>query len=76
MQKGSLTAKSSNNSIRDSVAAKSLATQIGAVDYEGGYKIKSVKDVLGKDLSYTINYTMMRIDLPVPLKRERKSGFQ
>jgi hypothetical protein len=73
--KGSLTAKSSNNSIRDSVAAKSLATQIGAVDYEGGYKIKSVKDVLGKDLSYTINYTMMRIDLPVPLKTGEKVSF-
>jgi hypothetical protein len=73
--KGSLTAKSSNNSIRDSVAAKSLATQIGAVDYEGGYKIKSVKDMLGKDLSYTINYTMMRIDLPVPLKTGEKVSF-
>ena len=73
--KGSLTAKSSNNSIRDSVAAKNLATQIGAVDYEGGYKIKSVKDVLGKDLSYTINYTMMRIDLPVPLKTGEKVSF-
>jgi hypothetical protein len=73
--KGSLTAKSSNNSIRDSVAAKSLATQIGAVDYEGGYKIKSVKDLLGKDLSYTINYTMMRIDLPVPLKTGEKVSF-
>jgi len=73
--KGSLTARSSNNSIRDSVAAKMLATQVGALDYEGGYKIKSVKDALGKDLSYTINYTMMRIDLPTPLKTGEKVSF-
>ena len=73
--KGSLTAKSSNNSIRDSVAAKMLATQVGALDYEGGYKIKSVKDAAGKDLPYTINYTMMRIDLPTPLKTGEKVSF-
>jgi hypothetical protein len=73
--KGSLTAKSSNNSIRDSVAAKMLATQVGALDYEGGYKIKSVKDAAGKDLPYTINYTMMRIDLPIPLKTGEKVSF-
>ncbi len=73
--KNSLTAKSSNNSIRDSVAAKTLATQVGAVDYVGGYKVKSVKDALGKDLSNTINYTMMRIDLPTPLKTGEKFSF-
>lgn len=33
-------------------------------NYEGGYKIAEVKDANGKDLSYTINQTMMRIDMP------------
>ncbi len=32
-----------------------------------GPKIKTVKDANGKDLNYTINKTMMRIDLPTPL---------
>jgi len=37
-------------------------------DFDGGFKIESVTDASGKDLSYTINKTMMRIDLPQVLK--------
>jgi hypothetical protein len=33
-----------------------------------GFKITAVKDASGKDLRYSINKTMMRIDLPQPLK--------
>lgn len=36
-------------------------------DFDGGYKIEQVKDAKGADLSYTINKTMMRVDLPQPL---------
>ncbi|WP_299462819.1 M1 family metallopeptidase [uncultured Microscilla sp.] len=35
---------------------------------EWGCKIKSVKDKSGKPMKYVINKTMMRIDLPQPLK--------
>jgi len=35
--------------------------------YEGGYKITAVTDAAGGKLKYTINKTMMRIDLPKPL---------
>lgn len=35
---------------------------------EYGYEIKSVKDKAGKALPYTINNTMMRIDLPASMK--------
>jgi hypothetical protein len=35
---------------------------------EYGYKITAVRDKAGKALPYTINGTMMRIDLPAPLK--------
>ena len=42
----------------------------GAVksDKEFGYKIKSVKDIKGMNIPYTINGTMMRVDLPTSLK--------
>lgn len=42
----------------------------GAVksDKEFGYKIKSVKDMKGMNIPYTINGTMMRVDLPTSLK--------
>jgi len=36
-------------------------------DFDGGFKLEYVKSSAGKDLKYTINKTMMRIDLPKPL---------
>jgi hypothetical protein len=36
-------------------------------DFDGGFKLDYVKDGRGKELKYTINKTMMRIDLPTPL---------
>lgn len=37
-------------------------------DFDGGFKITAVTDNAGKALSYTINKTMMRVDLPQSLK--------
>jgi hypothetical protein len=71
----SLTNKSSNNSIRDSIPAKFAATITNAYDYKGGYNIKSVKDAIEKPLPYLINNTMMRVDLPQPLKKGEKFVF-
>jgi hypothetical protein len=70
------TSKTSTNALRDSSAAKMMAMQLNLWDYEGGYKIKSVKDASGKDLPYTINKTMMRVDLPQPLKPGGKYSFK
>lgn len=58
------------SSIRnDSIPTKFFqAYTIGDIDYEGGYKIMSVKDGSGKNLPYTINKTMMRVQIPKPLK--------
>ncbi len=36
-------------------------------DFDGGFKLDYVKDKSGKALNYTINKTMMRIDLATPL---------
>lgn len=76
LDKESNTAKTQTNSIRDSVAAKQMASQFDLYDYQGGYKIKSVTDVSGKGLPYTINKTMMRVDLPSPLKSGDKYSFK
>ena len=43
--------------------------------FDGGFKIEHVKDAGGKDLPYTINNTMMRIDLPTTLKAGGKVSF-
>jgi hypothetical protein len=37
-------------------------------EFDGGFKIGSVSDGAGNPLSHTINYTMMRIDLPEALQ--------
>ncbi len=76
LDKESNTAKTQTNSIRDSVAAKQMASQFDLYDYQGGYKIKSVTDVSGKGLPYAINKTMMRVDLPAPLKSGDKYSFK
>jgi hypothetical protein len=44
-------------------------------DFDGGYKIAAVKSASGAPLPFTINRTMMRIDLPVPLKPGEHVSF-
>ena len=42
---------------------------------ERGFNIEYLKDSKGNPLPYTINQTMMRIDLPVPMKSGEKLSF-
>lgn len=44
--------------------------------FDGGFKIDYVKNIKDIDLKYTINKTMMRIDLPTPLKSGEKFSFK
>jgi hypothetical protein len=73
----SLTTQTKTGGVRDSVPAGYFGQMTGAdvSDYKGGYNIKSVKDATGKALPFIINYTMMRIDLPAPLKTGEKFTF-
>lgn len=44
-------------------------------DYDGGFKLEYVRGTDGKGLKYTVNKTMMRIDLPTPLLPNTKYSF-
>ncbi len=44
-------------------------------DFDGGFKIKSVKDQHGNNLAHTIVHTMMRVDLPVVLRSGESFTF-
>ncbi len=44
-------------------------------EFDGGVKIKSVKDSAGKPLKHQVVKTMMRIDLPKPLKPGGTTSF-
>jgi hypothetical protein len=43
--------------------------------FDGGFKIDYVRDAAGKGMNYTVNETMMRIDLPKPLLSGEKVSF-
>jgi hypothetical protein len=74
-KKNSMTALSDDSSIRDSVSTRTIAAELKLHDFDGGFKIKSVKDANGKDLPYTINNTMMRVDLAQPLAAGKQMSF-
>lgn len=74
-QKNSMTALSDDNYIRDSVSTRTIAADLKLHDFDGGFKIKAVKDASGKALPYTINNTMMRVDLPQPLGAGKQVSF-
>ena len=69
------TLKTETMSVKDSVSTKSMASDLGLYDFDGGFKIKSLKDLTGKNLAYTINQTMMRVDLPQSLAAGQKYSF-
>lgn len=68
--------KTSSSRVRDSVPTRQFGRAVEAFDYEGGYNIKSVKDATsGKDLPFTINFTMMRVEIPTPMKKGDSYSF-
>ena len=72
-----ITDRTKTGALKDSLPAAFLDyyTGVRTTDYNGGYSIKSVRDADGKNLPYIINHTMMRIDLPAPLKTGDKFVF-
>ncbi|MCS0606832.1 M1 family metallopeptidase [Massilia solisilvae] len=59
----------------DGVKFDSMRSMLEARLFDGGFNIKSVKDASGRPLHYVINRTMMRIDLPQPVKPGAKVAF-
>lgn len=72
---GNMTSATTTNALRDSIPAKFLAGALGAMGYKGGFTIKSVSDIQGSPLPTIINHTMMRVDLPKPLKQGESFVF-
>jgi hypothetical protein len=73
-QKDSDTKLTSTGKMQDRLSVESIQN----IDspFDGGYKIKYVKDALGKDLIHTINKTMMRIDLPSAISKGQSFTFK
>lgn len=67
--------KFDESSLSEQVTTSQLQNLIRS-DKDLGVKIQKVTDGAGKALAYTINYTMMRIELPTPLKSGAKFVFK
>ena len=59
----------------DGVKFEALRFQLASRTFAGGINIASVTGSDGRALSHTINKTMMRIDLPQPLKPGQRTSF-
>ena len=66
----------STNSMSNKMEFSSLKRMHDKMNFDGGFKIEYVKDQWNKELIYTINETMMRIDLPKTLKKGQSFSFQ
>ncbi|OIQ22549.1 MAG: aminopeptidase [Flavobacterium sp. MedPE-SWcel] len=65
----------SNQRVDDAYTAKGFSRKFLEEGFDGGFKIDYVHDAAGNAMDYTINQTMMRIDLPTPLKSGEKVTF-
>ncbi|MFK7946331.1 MAG: M1 family metallopeptidase [Saprospiraceae bacterium] len=73
--KDSDTYKIRQSDIDKKMSSRQIESLVGS-KFDGGFKIESVKDANGKPLPYTINKTMMRVDLPQALKPGEKYSFK
>ena len=72
--KDSDTKKISTSRIGDSISFDNLKSMMN--DFDGGFKLDYVKDISDKDLKYTVNKTMMRIDLAEALQPGDSFSFK
>lgn len=67
--------KRDNKLVKPLYEPKEFVNTFMTLPFEGGFKIENVKDFNGKPLPYTINQTMMRVDLEKPLAPNTKISF-
>ncbi|MFK8274170.1 M1 family metallopeptidase [Capnocytophaga cynodegmi] len=67
--------KRDNKLVKPLYEPKEFVNTFMTLPFEGGFKIENVKDFNGKPLPYTINQTMMRVDIEKPLAPNTKISF-
>ena len=68
LDKNSMTTATETAAIQNNRVSFQALDNLTRQDFDGGFKIESVTGAGGKKLAYTINHTMMRVDLPTPLR--------
>ena len=74
-------AKDSKSPLRDgdgvplAYRTSSFAGEYFTEPFDGGFNIEYVKDAQGKPIPFTVNQTMMRVNIPEPLKSGENLSF-
>jgi hypothetical protein len=63
------------SAIKEENTVEDFAKKYLTSSFDGGFNIENVKDTSGEALPYTINQTMMRIDLPMGLQSGSQYSF-
>ena len=74
LDKNSITTATQTGQIQDRMPFQTL-DYLQRSEFDGGFKISEVKLKGGKALPYVINHTMMRVDLPTPLRPKQAVTF-
>ena len=74
-EKGNMTQSTSITTMKDTSRTREMAQDLALYGFDGGFKIKSVKDGASRPLAYKVNYTMMRVDLLQPLPAGKTFTF-
>lgn len=64
-----------NSKTDPAISAQTFSRKYLEEDFDGGFRIEYVKDAQGNPMKYTINQTMMRIELPKVLQHKEKITF-
>ncbi len=73
--KDSQTYDGTETSVPSRATEGTIDRMMGYPDYDGGHKIQKLVDANGQPMKYTINQTMMRIDLEEPLAAGEAISF-
>ncbi|UOQ54752.1 M1 family metallopeptidase [Hymenobacter cellulosivorans] len=74
LDKNSITTSTQVGEVKDKMSFQAMEYLMRS-DFDGGFKVESVAMKGGKALKHTINHTMMRIDLPQPLRPKQSVTF-
>ena len=66
----------STSSMGNEMSFGSIKRMHDRMNFDGGFKLEKVTDTNNKNLSYKINETMMRIELPRALKKGQSFSFK
>ena len=74
--KNSASQLTSSGSMNDNMSFWSLKRMHDRMNFDGGFNLELITDINGKNLPFTVNGTMMRIEPPKPLKKGQSFSFK